>query len=350
MKTEIFFSLLKKTSRFIIIALLSFTLTLTFVPSSFGQFPLSVSSTSKEIPILPRWDPNKARKCGQFWCSDVFFYGGKRLLIFDPFKSTLADFFAHGTEVRDNRNKFTLGAFILNPEKPDQSLQETAFHLEQRAKLVQDIFKNIFFKVINTQPKFPISNQKDWHFWQLATQKPLHPLTPRIGVGLEKGQTVVFVPEQKELGLTAQTIVTVTELDSRVNAKSISELAEAWQVLISKSISNVLWGYEFDLRYPWLRIIFVGVIIFILLILIQITRFLRRFLRSWKKNVRKQMKKLTDSLVKDPESFTKEDRIKSLWQNIPIKFWLLLLEKDYLTAMLFLRNLPKKNNNRNILP
>jgi small conductance mechanosensitive channel len=348
MKTEIFFSLLKKTSRFIIIALLSFTLTLSFAPTSSGQFPLSISSSSEGIPQLPRWDPNKARQCGKFWCSDVFFYGSKRLFVLNSFQSTLATFIVDSKELREIQEGLTLGAFIRNPENPEQPPQETAFNLEQRAKLIQDGFKNIFLKILNTRPKFPISNQKDWHFWLLTTQKPLHPLTPKIEVGFEKGQTVVFVPQQEELGLGAQTIVTVIESDSKVNAQSIAELAETWRVLMRRSISNVLWGHEFDLRYPWLRIIFVGAIALILLILIQITRFVRQFLRNWKKNVNQQIAELKDSFVKNPETLTKEDIIKSPWQNIPIKFWLLLLEKDYLAAILLLDEFPEKINYSNL--
>jgi small conductance mechanosensitive channel len=338
------FKKFKKVSYFILITILSFTLTLTIVPAGFGQIPFSISSSSEEIPRLPQWDPNRARQCGKFWCSDIFLYGNKRLLALDQLELTLATLIPNPEKLEEFRGKFTLGAYIRNPEKPEQSPQETAFNLEQRVKLVQDVFKDIFFDIIKAKPQPQISEEKDWNFWLLRTNNPLHLLTPKVEVGLQRGQTVVFVPEQGELGLAPQTIVTVTELDAKVNAESIAELAESWRVFIRKSLSDVLWGHEFDLRYPRRRMIFVGVIVLIFLILIQITRFLRRFLRNWKKSVSQKLAQLTDSLVKDPETITTEHIIKSLWQKIPIKFWLLLLAKDYLLAMLFLRDFPENNN------
>jgi small conductance mechanosensitive channel len=320
MKTEIFFNFLKKASRFIIITLLSFTLTLAWTPASLGQF-LPISSSAQEIPQLPRWDPNKAKQCGNFWCSQVNFYADNKI----------------GGEL-------TLGEFIRNPEKPEQSAQETAFELEQRAKLVQTIFKEILRAIVRYRPEPQVSGRKDWRFWLITTENPLHPLTPNIQVGNQNQQTVIFVPEQKELGLVAQTIVTVTGSDAKVNAKGIDELAEIWQENIRESMNNVLWGHEFNLRYPWLRSLMAGAIAVMVLISMQIIRFLRRFLRQWNKSIKQQLEELTNSLTVDPEAVSVEDIIKSPRENIPIKFWLLLLEFDFLAAMLFLEDSPESKD------
>ena len=121
MKTEMFFYFLKKSWGFIFVALLSFILTLTWSPASLGQFPFFNPSSTEGIPQLPRWDPNKAQQCGKFWCSEVNVYGNNKL-----------------------SGELTLGAFLRNPDKPEKSPQETAFDLEQRAKLVQVIFEDIF--------------------------------------------------------------------------------------------------------------------------------------------------------------------------------------------------------------
>ena len=314
MKTEISFNLLKKASRFILIALLSFTLTLTWAPASLGQFPFPITSSAQGIPQLPRWDPNKAKQCGNFWCSEVNFFGNNKI-----------------------KGELTLGAFIRNPDKPEKSPQETAFDLEQRAKLVQQIFKEILRNIAKSNPEPQVSEQKGWQFWRLDTKKDLYPqITPDIAVGLQKGQTVVFVPAQEELGLVPQTIVTVTGIDAKVNAKSIDELAQIWREDIRTAMSNLLWGRELDLRYPWVRPSIAGAIALIALLLIQIILFLRGFIRQWNKSLKQRMEKLADSLRVEPEAVTVENIITSLLKNVPLKFWLLLLEVDCLAAMLFL--------------
>ena len=315
MKTEIFFSLLKKASRFILIALLSFTLTLTWARASMSQFPFPITSSAEGIPQLPGWDPNKARQCGKFWCSDVNVYGNNKI-----------------------SGELTLGAFIRNPDNLEKPPPETAFDLEQRAKLVQQIFAEIFRDIIRSNPKPQVSEQKDWSFWLLANKKPLHPLTPDISVGTQNNQTVLFVPTQEELGLIAQTILTVTELDAKVNnIESTAQMASIWRDKLTQSMSNILWGHELDLRYPWVRSSIVGVILIIVLILMQIVRFLRRFLRQWNKSVAQKLEELTSSLRVDPEAVSAEKLLKSIWKDIPPKFWLFLLELNFLAAMLFLQ-------------
>ena len=313
MKTERFLSLPQKASHFILIALLSCTLTLTWSPVSLGQFPFPSSSSTEEIPQLPRWNPNKAKQCGKFWCSEVHVYGNNKLT-----------------------GELKLGALIFNPDKPENPPKKNAFELEQRAKLIQVIFENIFRNIVKANPEPQVSEQKDWQFWLLTTENPVHPLTPKIEVGIQNQQTVVFVPKQMDLGLPQQTIITVTALDAKVNAKQIAELAQIWQEEIHQAMSNVLWGSEFDRQYPGGRIAFAGAVALIALSLIQIIRFLRRFLRQWKKSVKQQLEKLNDSLIENAEDVTAEDMSRSPWENVvALKFWLLLLELDCLAAMLF---------------
>ena len=315
-----FFSLLKKAFRFIFIALLSFTLTLTWTPASLGQFPFLSPSVAQGIPQSPRWAPNKAQPCGNFWCSEVNFYGNNKI-----------------------RGGLTLGAFIRNPDNPQKTPQETAFDLEQRARFVQNIFEEMFRKIVRSNPESQVSEQKDWQFWWFRKEKPLHPLTPDIAVGTQNRQTVVFVPAQEELGLVQQTIVTVTEIEARVNAKTIPELAENWREELRQAMSQVLWGRELDLRYPWLRTALVGAIALIAFILIKIILFLGGFFRRWNKSLKQGLENLTNSLVVEPEAVSVGDIIKSPWENVPLQFWRLLLELDCLAAMLFLGESPERD-------
>ncbi len=320
MKTKIFVSLLKKASRFILIALFSFTLTLTWTPASPGQFPFSSPSSAQGIPQLPRWAPHKARRCGKFWCSDLVSRGDN--LIF---------------------GELTLGAFIRNPNHPQKSPQETAFDLEQRAKLVSNTFKQILRNIVRSQPEPQISEHRDWQFWLFTTEKPLHPLTPDIAVGFQNGQTVLFVTTQEELGLVQQTIVSVTELDAKVNAKQIPELAQIWREEIRHAMSNLLWGREFNFQYPWLRTALAGATALVAMILISRILFLGGFLRQWNQNLKQRLDNLTDSLTVEAQAITIEDIIKSPFEKVPLNFWLLLLELDCLAAMLFLGESPERD-------
>ena len=313
MKTEMFFYLLKKVSRFILIALLSFILILNWAPVSLGQSSLLSPASTQGIPQLPRWDYNKAKPCGNFWCSEVNANGNKII-----------------------SGDLTLGALILNPDNPQKSPQETAFKLEQRAKLVQEIFKEMFRKIIRSNPEPQVSEQKPWSFWLLSTKKPQHPLTPDILVGIQNRQKVIFVPAQEELGLAQQTIITVTEIDATVNTKSISTLAENWREEIRQTMSNLLWGRELELQYPWLRTALAAAIALLALFLIQIILFLGGFFSQWNQNLKQQLNNLTNSLTVEAEAITVKDIIKSPFENVPLKFWLLLLELDGLAAILFL--------------
>lgn len=97
--------------------------------------------------------------------------------------------------------------------------------------------------------------------WLLFQEKPLHPLTPRVEVGIKDKNTVVFVPAQPQLGLSTETIVTVTQDDSLHNGKPIDKLANEWRQIIRQELSEALWGYEFDRLYPWGRLSIIGIIL-----------------------------------------------------------------------------------------
>ncbi len=198
----------------------------------------------------------------------------------------------------------------------------------------------------NREPQ--VSEAKNYQFWLFTTKKPLHPLTPKIEVGIQNKQTVVFVPQQRELGLAQQTIITVTQLDAKVNAEEIDELAQIWREEIRQAMSNVLWGHEMDLKYPGIRIAIAGAMAIIALSLVQIIRFLRRFGSQWGKSLKQQLEKLSDSLIENPEDVSAEDMIKSPWENVALKFWLLLLELDCLAAILFLDKLLEREKTQTV--
>ena len=145
-----------------------------------------------------------------------------------------------------------------------------------------------------------------------TTVKPLHPLTPRIEVGIQNEQTVIYVPTQTKLGLAAQVIVTVTRVDAKANGTTVEQLAKAWRNSIRQSFSNALWGHELDLRYPLWRWGISGAIIGIAILLILLIELVRSLLRKWNNRLKQKLNKITDSLAVDPEATSSQQREKNI--------------------------------------
>jgi small conductance mechanosensitive channel len=111
------------TIKYIVIAILSLTLTLTFTTKSFGQIPLLTSLSNNQYNQSPPWDLNKAYPCGKFWCSDVYIY---------DFDSKI-------------KNAILIPELrITELKESNQSEVEVAEKVEQRAELVQRVFRQIF--------------------------------------------------------------------------------------------------------------------------------------------------------------------------------------------------------------
>ncbi len=297
------FAFFKAATRFLLIALLTFTLTLTWMPVTVGQIPFLSTPSNNTITETPGWDLNKAEPCGKFWCSDVYFY---RFSTTSPLSADL-----------------TLARLPTENKSEPEVIQA----VEERAKLVERIVKDLFKHIISWKiiPEVPVV--EDWKFWLptqikswLPTQlrswlpaqvKPLHPWTPRIEVGIENEQTVVFIPAQPELGLAPQTIVTVTEFDAKVNGKTKEELAQSWQINIQLSLSSALWGHELDVQHPWWRLGLGGAIAVAVLVLIWIINRIRWLLGLWLRKLKGQREQLTESLKVEPEAIS-DDTIDAI--------------------------------------
>ena len=136
----------------------------------------------------------------------------------------------------------------------------------------------------------------------------MHPSTPSIEVGIQNEQTVIYVPSQPELGLAAQAIVTVTEVDAKANGNTIQELASSWRKAIRLSFSNALWGYEFDQQHPLWRWAMLGVIIGVTLGFFWFPHKLRRFVWRWNNSLKKRLSEFTRSLAMEPEAISSQPR------------------------------------------
>ncbi|MGK7914806.1 MAG: hypothetical protein AB4038_04570, partial [Prochloraceae cyanobacterium] len=287
-------SRLSAANRFILIALLTCTLTLTSMPATVGQIPFLPTSSNQTTTETPGWDLNKAERCVKYWCSDVYFY---------QFSTT---------------TPLSADLTLASLRQENQSEVEVAQALEERARLVQGIVRDIFTKIISWKTIPEVDFVEDWKFWlptkikfwlptQVQSWLPTrvqspHPWTPRIEVGIEQGQTVLYAPAQPELGLAPQTIVTVTGIDAKANGTTKEKLAESWQTNLRLSLSSALWGHELNVQHPWLRQKLAVAIAAVALVLISIINGILWLLARWRKYLKGQIENLTDSLTIDPEA------------------------------------------------
>ena len=281
---------LQPTIKFIVIFILTLTLTLICTPKSLGQIPLfTTSNNNQQTESLP-WDLNKAYTCGKFWCSDVYIYDG------------------HGS----TKTLLAPELILAAQKESEQSAQEIAQQVEQRAKLVQRVFERIFEDIVSRKTIPEVPHIPDWQFWLPTTVKPLHPWTPRIEVGIQNQQTVIYMPAQPELGLAPQDIVTVTYVDAKANGITVEELAEAWRTSIRLSFSSNLWGYELDAQYPVWRWGISAAIIGIALGLIWLIYLIRSFLRIRLNQLKRRLNELTEFLAVDPEATSSQNEEKNI--------------------------------------
>ena len=112
---------LKQTIKFIVIALLSLTLSLSWSSKSLGQIPLLLDG-GNEQSIQSRYSPwnlNQAYPCGKFLCSNIYLFDANVNQGFNP--------------------ELTLSI----SKKLDESNVDVVNALETRSQLVQRVFKKI---------------------------------------------------------------------------------------------------------------------------------------------------------------------------------------------------------------
>ena len=278
--------MLKKFARYLIILLATIMITIGFAPHSSAQFsflPNVNNIDDSSLPETPVWDLNKAKPCGKYWCSNVYFYGIK---IFAPETITVA-----------------------LPRDLNKTLSEIALDVEQRAKFIQKIFQQIFDRIRQSNQLGKYGQDENWRFWLLPSEeKRIHPLTPIVDVGIENGQTVIFVTKKPGLNLSIpqQTIVTVTEIDAKANNTTIKLLAQQWSEEVKESLSEAIWGLEMDIQNPFLRIKVNLIIVVSAFVLLSIAQWIKYIIKKWKKNLTTELADIQASLTINPEGQSQE--------------------------------------------
>ena len=264
------------TKQKIISYLLVFLFTLFVVLPVKAQIPFfPAPETLDAFPETPTWYLNKAETCGRFLCSSVFFF----------------------SDLDFRRERI----IVALPRDITKSTREVALEVEQRARFIQTVFRGIFNNMRTFIINNPVEERKNRNFWLITNEKPLHPATPIVEVGIENSQTVIYVTLNPKIGLVQQAILTITEADARANTTTISQLAQTWRNKIRESFSNALWGLEMDIQRPFLRINVPITIIIITFSLITFIRILKKILKKWHRNLQKEFHEIYETLKVNPE-------------------------------------------------
>ncbi len=272
---------LPKPIRWLFLVSLSFILTFYHPTIAVAQFPfLLPSTTNSDDSQTVLWNLNRAHPCGKFWCSEIYLYKDQNV----------------------SEPDLILGI----ARNQDQSFEEAESQIKERSKLVRRTIDEIAENIVEWNTIPAAAEQPIGLFWLNSNSKPLHPLTPKIEVGIENEQTVIYTPSQPSLGLANQAIVTVTEVDATVNGTTVKKLAQQWQNTLRLTYSSFLWGQELDRQYPLLRPILAGIIILITVFLIWLLNIIGKPLKRWQYRLKGKSDQITRSLAQNPESLSSQ--------------------------------------------
>lgn len=197
-----------------------------------GAAPPKPSASDITSPRENWWEPGQAYACGRNWCSHV-------VITYRPLPPP---------------QKRIVVAVAVNAESPDE---EARAAVELRSQAIVDSIVNLVSRLRNQKgsegtaaaPARP-SSPAAWFFWN---QKPLHPRTPGLEVGIENNQTVIYVVGDAARAIAQQTLATVTGTDASQAGVGIPQLAGRWRDSVRLAISDALWGIDFDRRHPLAR-------------------------------------------------------------------------------------------------
>ncbi|MEO0488282.1 MAG: hypothetical protein AAFZ49_01830, partial [Cyanobacteria bacterium J06659_2] len=267
--------------RFCLIVMLTIALVTGGMGSAVAQVSLLLDQSVEATRESLGWNPNRSYPCGRLVCSDVYFYGsfGKVLTVAGP------------------------------PDSLQPNADETLVGVEERADLVQRTFKGILRTVTSVDTVQTTLNTAEvsWNdLFRRGGPIASHPSTPKIEVGIENSQTVLYIPEQKALGLQKQLVLTVNEYDAIQNGLNKKALASQWRDAMLKAVSQQLWEISFNRQYPVARLggaIAIGVITLLIICIIDlIRRLLRGLYRRLRRELKALQKQLKASLTVDSES------------------------------------------------
>ncbi|MEM1367776.1 MAG: mechanosensitive ion channel domain-containing protein [Cyanobacteria bacterium P01_H01_bin.15] len=144
----------------------------------------------------------------------------------------------------------------------------------------------------------------------------LHPDTPKIAVGIQNDQYVIFLPEQP--GLVKRNIVTVTANDASYYGAETFELADSWRLAILRGLSAALFERDNLRQEPLRRPIGILMLLVYGAICIFLVGWVRGRLRRWDARLRNQLRQAEQLLKIDPEGVSSEQP-QSEPEEIPVE-------------------------------
>ena len=303
----------RSTSRFILTMLLTFAMTITWVPIALGQMPFfSTIEIPQNNQLTFEWF-NKPYKCGNLMCSKVWFNGQNILTLARPQIKENENNSIKTIEQRAKTIEINLQQVLKSinqaevnqnsefspqnqPQKSNnQSTEENQLTLSPNLNKIKKITQEITPNIVNNFNSKPNNQNQN-----------IHEKTPKIEIGILNDLTVLFVPQQP--GLTKQTLLTITKYDAIANfANDELELAKRWQTLIQKEFSQVLQQQELYANKPWVIPVRISVVILLTILLGRGLQWVQKRLKLKIQALKKQLKELDDSLKINPEEIAAEN-------------------------------------------
>ncbi len=285
----------KPIFRFILITILSFSLTLLSSESVLAQFTFSSPSTESNADNTKSiWNLNRTYSCGDVICSDVIIDGEQVLTVTSYPEARESDGVYFSADQRASKIQSTIRRIIKSRVDllvDDFPVTEFTPDLSKAEEIPSQV-GNIIEK------KQSESNQNQENISQFSDN--LKNESIEIKIGILNGETVIYTPKQP--GITQQKILTITRLDSLYAAQSIPELAKTWQENIQKQLTLSI-QERLEISNNPLQRLWRVLRIFLLVLAISLGIWLvQRRVRQLYRSKRRELHQLHQSLRVDPES------------------------------------------------
>ena len=365
-----------------IIALLSFTLVISWGGAAWGQLPFFslLEGTDSDKPIVDFF--NRPYPCGNLVCTQIWF-GGMPIL----------EIASEPTTEEEGESGFRVELRAKRIQNNLQQILKTAIDADSILKTSANVPTLLLESAIAERPGEPLAPITESKEPESATPpetqeeentplipylnknklskvneldtEELHPHTPRVEVGTLNGETVVFYAPKTE-GLPNLKIMTVTRADVIYHGKLPEELAQEWQGRIRYWFSFALAEKDLQAGYPFLKPAIIGGLVLLMVLLGSGVGWVKKRTRDRYKKLKAQLRELEESLAVEPESATNEGenpeaieerersqqpaaktnhplefahQLGSLWRNLP-KFFLKkhsILKQQHNLALLSLQ-------------
>ena len=250
-----------------------------FVQASAQLLPSGQIPTSTPLPekrSQPWWDFQRGRRCGRLFCSQVMF----------------------PVQILNPGNRLTLAY-----QAPQEISSSQAIRIiEQRAETVSEAVKDIrrhltLAGMIAARPtqKHTDIGMNSVAFWWFRTPKSIYPLTPKVSVGRKNEAYVVYIEATPRFKIAQQILVTVTAPDARRAGLEVPDLAQKWAKTIRASLSETLWGLDFNRRYPGARIFLAFVLAMVGIVLLRFIAIERSILQDLNRRLKDMQASMSES-------------------------------------------------------